>query len=194
MEMTKLNILIGISTIISNVFLSVGVVIAVFQLVQMRKGNILQFNSTKADHDRRRKQSTIEFYNEIYPYLKDCKAEIVNAFGEGYVTPDDQRYQENPSLQKAITEYLTVIERFAVGINAGIYDINVFARTSGKVVSDTYKRLSPVIENMRKVQNYPQLFNDFEKMCKEVDKVREKMYPKLQGENLISVEPFDFIQ
>ena len=126
--------------------------------------------------------------------LRDCKMEIANAFGEGYVTPDDKRYQENPSLQKAITEYLTIIERFAVGVNAGIYDVNVFARTSGKVVSDTYKRLSPVIENMRKVQNYPQLFNDFEKMCKDIDKVREKMYPNLQGEDLISVENLDLMQ
>ncbi len=191
MNMVDLDMLIGISTIITNLFLSIGVVIAVFQLVQMKKGNFLQFNSTKADHERRRKQSTIEFYNEIYPYLRDCKTEIANAFGEGYVTPDDKRYQENLSLQKAILEYLTIIERFAVGVNAGIYDVNIFARTSGKVVSDTYKRLSPVIENMRKVQNYPQLFNDFEKMCKDIDKAREKMYPKLQGEDLISVENFD---
>lgn len=189
--MVDFNMLIGVSTIITNLFLSVGVVIAVFQLVQMKKETLLQFKTTKADHERRRKQSTIEFYNEIYPYLRDCKVEIANAFGEGYVTPDDKRYQENPSLQKAINEYLTIIERFAVGVNAGIYDVNVFARTSGKVVSDTYKRLSPVIENMRKIQNYPQLFNDFEKMCKDVDKIREKMYPKLQGEDLISVENFD---
>lgn len=194
MDMFDLNLLSGISTIITNLFVSIGVVIAVFQLVQMRKGNSLQFNSVKADHERRKKQSTIEFYNEIYPYLRDCKMEIANAFGEGYVTPDDKRYQENQSLQKAITEYLTIIERFAVGVNAGIYDVNVFARTSGKVVSDTYKRLSPVIENMRKDQNYPQLFNDFEKMCKNIDKVREKMYPKLQGEDLISVEDFDSTQ
>lgn len=184
--------LVAISTIITNLFLSLGVVIAVFQLIQMRKGNLLELNNMKADHERKKKQSTIEFYNEIYPYLRDCKAEIVSAFGEGYVTPDDKRYKENSILQKAINEYLIIIERFAVGVNAGIYDINIFAKTSGKIVCDTYKRLSPVIENMRKVQSYPELFNDFEKMCKDVEKIRERMYPKPLGEDLTSIKDYDF--
>lgn len=187
-----LSTLVEISTIITNLFLSIGVIIAVFQLIQMKKGNILQFRSIKADHERKRKQSTIEFYNEIYPYLRDFKAEIINSFGESYVTPDDKRYKDNPALQKAINEYLIIIERFAVGVNAGIYDINIFAKTSGKVVSDTYRRLTPIIEDMRKAQNYPELFNDFEKMCKNVDAVREKMYPKVIGEDLVSIKSLDF--
>lgn len=77
-------------------------------------------------------------------------------------------------------------------MNAGIYDINIFAKTSGKVISDTYRRLTPIIEDMRKAQNYPELFNDFEKMCKNVDAIREKMYPKVLGEDLVSIKSLDF--
>lgn len=32
---------------------------------------------------------------------------------------------------------------------------------------------------MRVTQNYPEMFNNFEKMSKDVVEVREKMYPKL---------------
>ena len=91
-----------------------------------------------------------------------------------------------------IYEYLVIIERCAFGINSGIYDINVFTKTSGKVVSDTYKKLSPIIKDMRIIQNYPEMFNDFEKMSKDAEEVRKKMYPKLLGEDLVSIKNVTF--
>lgn len=187
-----LDTIAEISTIVTNIFLSVGVVIAVFQLIQMRKSNVLQAKSLLADHERRKKQSTLEFYSNIYPYLSEFRTKITDTFGNGYVTPDDVRYKQNTENQKMIYEYLVIIERFAVGVNSGIYDINVFAKTSGKVVSDMYKKLSPIIEEMRITQNYPEMFNDFEKMSKDIVEVREKMYPKLSGEDLVSIKNINF--
>lgn len=72
-----------------------------------------------------------------------------------------------------------IIERFAVGVNTGIYDINIFTNTSGKVVADIYKKLSPIIENMRLTQNYPEMFCDLEKMSKEVEKIRNNMHSQI---------------
>ncbi len=54
-----LDIIVDVSTIITNIFLSVGAVIGVFQLIQMKKSNILQSKSLMADHERRKKQSKI---------------------------------------------------------------------------------------------------------------------------------------
>lgn len=187
-----LSTIVEVSTIVTNIFLSVGAVIAVFQLIQMKKSNILQSKSLMADHERRKKQSTLEFYSDIYPYLSEFRTKITDIFGNGYVTPDDVRYTQDKDIQRMIYEYLVIIERFAVGINSGIYDINVFAKTSGKVVSDMYKKLSPIIENMRITQNYPEMFNDFEKMSKDVLEAREKMYPKLSGEDFVSIKNIIF--
>lgn len=191
-ENKMLSTIVEISTVVTNIFLSVGTVIAVFQLIQMKKSNVLQSKSLMADHERRKKQSTLEFYSDIYPYLSEFRIKITDVFGNGYVTPDDIRYKQNTDIQKMIYEYLVIIERFAVGINSGIYDINVFAKTSGKIVSDMYKKLSPIIENMRIIQNYPEMFNDFEKMSKDIVEVREKMYPKLSGEDLVSIKNITF--
>ncbi len=102
-----------------------------------------------AAHEQRKKQSTLEFHSNIYPYLSELRTKIMGVFGNGYVTPDDVRYKQNADIQKMIYEYLVIIERFVVGINSGIYDINVFAKTSAKVASDMYKKLSPIIEDMR---------------------------------------------
>lgn len=183
-----LSTIVEISTIVTNIFLSVGALIAVFQLIQMKKSNMLQSKSLIADHERRKKQSTLEFYSNIYPYLSEFRTKITDVFGNEYVTPNDIRYKQNTDIQKMIYEYLVIIERFAVGINSGIYDINVFAKTSGKAVSDIYKKLSPIIEDMRVVHNYPEMFCDFEKMSKDVEEVRKRMYPKLLGEDLAAIK------
>lgn len=101
---------------------------------------------------------------------------------------DNVSYKQSMDVQKMIYEYLVIIERFSVGINSGIYDINVFAKTSGKVVSNMYKKLSPIIEDMRIIQNYLEMFNDFEKMSKDVEEIRKKKYPKLPEEDLVSIK------
>lgn len=170
--------IVSISTLITNSFLIVGVIIAIFQLIQMKKGNLLQTQSILADHERRKKQSTLEFYTNIYPQLSKLRTKITDVFGNEYIMPNDSRYAEDINIQKTIYEYLVIIERFAVGVNTGIYDINIFVNTSGKVVADMYKKLSPIIEEMRLIQNYPEMFCDFEKMSNEVEKIRSKIQPQ----------------
>lgn len=64
-----LSTIVEIFTIVTNIFLSIGAVIATFQLIQMKKSNMLQSKSLMADHERRKKQSTLEFYSDIYPHL-----------------------------------------------------------------------------------------------------------------------------
>ena len=64
-----LDIIYKLSTIIANVFILAGTVIAILQLIKMKENNSLQLKSLLADHERKRKQSTLEFYSEIYPYL-----------------------------------------------------------------------------------------------------------------------------
>lgn len=49
-----LSTIVEVSTIITNIFLSVGAVIAVFQLIQMKKSNMLQSKSLMADHERKK--------------------------------------------------------------------------------------------------------------------------------------------
>lgn len=72
-----INIIVQISTIVTNIFLSIGAIIAVFQLIQMKKNNILQLKSLMADHERRKKQSTLEFYSDIYPYLSQFRTKML---------------------------------------------------------------------------------------------------------------------
>ena len=53
-----------------------------------------------------KKQSTLEFYSDIYPYLSEFSTKITDIFGNGYVTPDDVRYTLDEDIQQIIYEYL----------------------------------------------------------------------------------------
>ena len=97
-----LSTIVEISTIVTNIFLSVGALIAVFQLIQMKKSNMLQSKSLIADHERRKKQSTLEFYSNIYPYLSEFRTKITDVFGNEYVTPNDIRYKQNTDIQNIL--------------------------------------------------------------------------------------------
>lgn len=179
-----LDTIVKLSTIFTNIFLIIGAIVAALQLKKMKESNTLQLKSILADHERRKKQSTLEFYSEVYPYLSELRTKITDTFCDEYINPSDTRYKDNHDIQKVIYEYLVIIERFSVGINSGIYDINVFAQTSGKTVSDMYKKLSPVINQWRISQNYPEMFYDFEKMSRDIDEIRDKAYPRPTGNDL----------
>lgn len=179
-----LDKIVDVSTVITNIFLIMGAVIAAFQLTKMHESNSLQAKNILADHERRKKQSTLEFYSELYPHLSELRTKITDIFSDEYINPCDTRFEGNQDIQKVIYEYLVIVERFSVGINSGIYDVDVFARTSGKTVSDMYKKLSPVINHWRITQNYPEMFYDLEKMSREIDRIRENAYPKPSGSDL----------
>lgn len=178
-----LDVIVNLSTICTNIFLIAGAIVALLQLIKMKESNSLQLKSILADHERRKKQATLEFYSEVYPYLSELRTKITDIFGDEYINPSDTRYRDHQNMQKIIYEYLVIIERFSVGINSGVYDIKIFAQTSGKTVSDMYKKLSPVINYLRLSHNYPEMFYDLEKMSKDIDEIREKTFPLPTGKD-----------
>lgn len=177
-----------ITGIISNVFVSIGVVVAIFQLYKMKESNEIQTKTMLADHERRKKQSTLEFYSQIYPTLSEIRTRIKDTFGNEIINPDDPKYKNNTDLKNQIYEYLVIIERFAVGINSGVYDINIFIFTSGIVVSGMYKKLELVIERMRITENYPDMFCSFEKMSKEIERINNNEYLNKSEEEFIGIK------
>lgn len=80
-----LDTIVKLSTIFTNVFLIAGAIVAVLQLKKMKESNALQLESILADHERRKKQSTLEFYSEVYPYLSELRTKITDTFCDEYI-------------------------------------------------------------------------------------------------------------
>ena len=159
--MNELDLIFKIIDIITNIFMIVGVVVATFQLRMTRK-------SFLADHERRKKQSTIEFCHEILEILSPLRSRIKNTFGEDHINIGDPRYNDG-TLQSIITNYLNTMERLAVGINLKVYDLHTFRRISGRSTINMFNKLKGVIDHKRKKANRTDMYGDFEKLVHDLN-------------------------
>jgi len=142
------QILIGIASIIT----SVGTLLAV--LVAIKSFNVAK-KSFLADHERRKKYATIEFYNIIsntasIPLRQAiCEAlgETLGAYSYRQIRPDDAVWLNSPDLQTKFITYCRQMERFATGVEIGIFDFDTFDRFSGKQTAMLFEQIKPLIED-----------------------------------------------
>ncbi len=172
-----LDTLVGGSAVVANVAISVGVVVAVFQLRKSREANRLQREVFLADHERRKKQATIEFTHTVLERRREVQLMIRDSFGADHVNPTDARYADNEDLKRAVARFLNLMERISVGINIGVYDLHAFSRITGRSTIEFFHKLRPIIEHRRKEVGSPTLFGDFELMVKELEHEREMLGP-----------------
>jgi hypothetical protein len=162
-----LQIITDIFDLVSNIAVIVGVPIALYTLKYAVLG-------LKADNERRKKQSTIEFYQEIFSLVEPLKIELNDKFKYNAINPTASEYTDDRVLQDNIINYLVCMERFSVGVNIGVYDIDVYMRCTGRATIAMFEQLHPVImERRRTTGNY--LYTDFEKM---VNLMRKKYQKK----------------
>ena len=174
--MDKLMLISEISTIITNVFVIVSVVIAVIQLSRLKATNErekksleLANNSFRADNLRKLRQSTIDFYNEINKETMPLIDMILVERKELVVT----EILASPQLEKDIRRYLTLMERFSVGINSYMYDLQVFDRMQGRTTLMVYEKLKPYIENCKALYG-DYFYGDFESLITKIEEQRKK--------------------
>ncbi|MCL2773327.1 MAG: DUF4760 domain-containing protein [Oscillospiraceae bacterium] len=149
-----------IFSIIANIAVILGIPVAVWTL--------------KANHERQKKQSTVEFYQQISPIAVNLKRQISNIFDEDVINPTDEKYSKDDDLRKIVVDYLSLMERFSVGINVGIYDIDTFIRISGRATINWFYRLRQIIIYVRERDSQSNLYIEFEMMVKKMERKYNK--------------------
>jgi hypothetical protein len=120
----------------------------------------------KADHERRKKQVTLKELNEIRTIHYNDFVEI------NKLLLKELNSLTNEQTQK-LAKILGVIERFSVGVNTGVYDIQITNRVYGGFFITKYERFSEYIKKRRKTSGNFNLFSDFEKMYDDIKKIRK---------------------
>jgi hypothetical protein len=144
---------------VSLVFVVIGVIVAIWTL--------------RADHERRKKQATLEFYQQISELTEPLRNELKKVFGNDVLNISDDRYKNSETLQSSIRYYLRIMERFSVGVNSGVYDINIFMRCCGKSTISYYRKLEPIIHSKRQGgKDY--IYSDFEQLVRHMDSIYAK--------------------
>ena len=136
----------------------------IFIVVQIRQ----QTKNSRADHDRQKKQSTIEFYNtlstESYLFLDSVEDLTLDL---AYVNSDKE-------LRRSVIRYLSRLERLAIGVSTDVYDFHILYFMSGRFLSYKYEQFRTYIEETRVSKNAPTFYKEFELLVERIENYRER--------------------
>ena len=124
----------------------------------------------KADNERKKKQSTIEYINQIRSFYKPIRNKLDRLF------PDKDRVINlediDDNLKGDIKELLSIIEHLSVGLNTNVYDFDIFFRMSGSYFLRIFYKLQPYISDVQRRQNTAYI--EYEAICERIKKAKEK--------------------
>ena len=160
--MEVIQIFSNISVIIANFSIVISMIIALRQFFIMKR-------TYKDEHTRNLRQSTIEFYNEINKETKDFIDDVIIK----KIDLSLESINNDNTLHRKVRRYLSLMERFSVGINSHMYDIVIFDRIQGKTTLIMYNALKPYIDNVS--EKYGTFFyGEFLNVIEQINKIREQ--------------------
>jgi len=128
-----------------------------------------------ADHKRRKRQATFDFYHSIYERFIEHLKEINNKFPDENQVINVCDVEDYQDISYAIRGYLSCMERFAVGINKDIYDIKVFKRTVGAIHTvKLFDRFKEFISDFREKHNSPSAYKELEVLVSKLKKSEQE--------------------
>lgn len=122
---------------------SLTFIIVIYQSIMMRK-------TFFADHERRKKQATIEFVTSLRNMSWPLEIELINIFGESVPETTLVSPQENSKINR----YLSIYNQLATGVNIGVHDYDIVRRLMGGHIKAIYKKFEPYISSRRN-ENFP---------------------------------------
>lgn len=150
-------------------FMNIDIVIGLFALLISCLSLFISLYYNKKDHERRRKQATIEYFEEMTSKLYDSQAKFNNKFNQ--LDVDISELDTNIELLKNATEILAAFERLSVGVNTKIFDLDILDRMAGSYLMVMYTRFAPYIAKVRTDASRVNSYQEFENV---VDCIKKK--------------------
>jgi len=129
----------------------------------------------KADHERRKKQSTVEYLNNIREQYRGLTNKLLSKFDENAINLSEI----DAETKVEIKELLSILEHLSTGVNTGVYDYDIIKRMSGSYLVNRYKQMLPYIDNAQKTSRT--LYIEFETLCKRIDNDTRKLHITTNG-------------
>ena len=144
----------------SYISICVGVGVAMWQLI-----------SYKIEHKQRKKQATIEFYQNIRKEFVGLLDKVSAIYPNQEIVRIND-VQNNEDMLSVIREYLCHMEKFSVGVNGKIYDFATFEAMSGISAMGWFDKLEEVIGHFRR--GNPDVFKNFENLVIKLKKTKSQ--------------------
>nr|VFJ94380.1 MAG: protein of unknown function (DUF4760) [Candidatus Kentron sp. H]VFJ95260.1 MAG: protein of unknown function (DUF4760) [Candidatus Kentron sp. H]VFK01656.1 MAG: protein of unknown function (DUF4760) [Candidatus Kentron sp. H] len=129
----------------------------------------------KADHERRKKQATIEHIGTLW---RDARHKLEKAYGLNVLSEEQiVKIRNDAQLEADVRNLLGALEHMATGLHTGVYDKDLLYRMSATFVIQVYHRLKPYIsDEMRK---NPSVYIEFSNLAKEFEGKKQEQMIKI---------------
>ncbi|HEX6686722.1 MAG TPA: DUF4760 domain-containing protein [Candidatus Limnocylindrales bacterium] len=115
------------------------------------------------DHDRRRKQATLEFFATTHDRQIEFRKILPNSWSsEEIVALIQKAVNGDTDTEKLIAGYLNLYEHFAAGVRAGIFDLEVTNQMAGGRIVAMQRNYQPWIEYRRRLHGVADLYCELE--------------------------------
>lgn len=143
----------------------------------------LALKSLKADHERRKKQSTFEFVEQIRPAWIEAKHALEKRWGDNPLTSSDlEEIDKDFELLKKVRNLLGLLEHLSVAMNTGVFDKDLLFRMSGSQLIGINKRFHSYIDKIQ--QTSPTAYIEFQELVNGFEE-RKRVRPESRG-NIIN--------
>lgn len=150
-------------------------IVQIFMLLVV-SGQLYMLNkSFRADHERRKKQSTIEYINTIRTSYKELTNELIDKFGDNAINLSEI----DAETKNNIKQLLSILEHMSVGINTDVYDFYILKRMSGSFLVSRYHQLYPYINNSQKKNQT--FYIEFERLCNRMKSNKKSKFMSDKG-------------
>lgn len=126
-------------------------------------------HQVRMDHERRRKQATIEHIEKTKSVYFEHEQWLVSSCG-GLVEPTKLTDDDI----KKIKDLLNSIEYLATGVLTGVFDFEMLDRMSGAFFRRLYTRVEPFIKKIRIDRGNPRIYIEFERLADSIDRIRKQ--------------------
>lgn len=123
-----------------------------------------------ADHDRRKKQATLEAWSAMRESRGADLQNLFTAFRDSPTLDEATARAINTDPEKAairscLSRYLAALERMAVGVDLDIYDCGVLMEIAYTAVTGAHDQYRHFIADVRQAQRQPTAFSALEKLA-----------------------------
>ena len=159
--------------ILSLVINFIGIGLIIFQLA-------IAVRSFKAEHERKKKQATIEYIHNAREVYNKSRRNVEAMFGTDVLTEANVIELVKDSRAKdEIKDLLAILEYISVGMNTGVFDKDLWYRMSGAFLIRVYNQARSYIKYSQK--DHPTAYIEFEEIVKDFEERNRKKVASTKG-------------
>lgn len=165
-----LDMFANVADVVSIPISIVGVVLVLHQLYLTRL-------ESEREHLRTKNEMTLNAYSTVRKDLRVITTRVrkeleINDMFDHVTEAQIDRIMSDKNLRHDVSEMLSLLNKFAVGVKHDIFNIDILNELSGKYFIKTHKQFKPYINRVR--QNSKSLYSEYDHLVEKLKRMEDQ--------------------